>query len=139
MTITGKGGRPIGLQKTGGRKKGTPNRATVVLRDKLAALDCDPAEELVRIAQNPETSVDSKVQIYSTLLPYVYPKRKLVDYSDEERVTVKGQAISPEEALDLARDLIAVFSSRAAVQQELSTPVSEDERKPSVEEPGNEP
>jgi hypothetical protein len=138
MTITGKGGRPIGLQKTGGRKKGTPNRATVVLRDKLAALGCDPAEELVTIAQNPETSVHSKVQIYSTLLPYVYPKRKLVDDSDEERVTVKGQALSKEEALDLARDLIAVLSSPAA-QRELSTPVIEDERKPSVEEPGNEP
>jgi hypothetical protein len=138
MAIAEKGGRPPGLPKTGGRKKGTPNRATVVLRDKLAALGCDPAEELVKIAQNPETSVASKVQIYSTLLPYVYPKRKLVDDSDEERVTVKGQALSKEEALDLARDLIAVLSSPAA-QRELSTPVIEDERKPSVEEPGNEP
>ena len=32
MTITGNGGRPIGLPKTGGRKKGTPNRATLTLK-----------------------------------------------------------------------------------------------------------
>jgi hypothetical protein len=62
----------------------------------------------------------------------------MVEDSDEERVTVNGQALSPEEALALARDLIAVLSSPAA-QRELSTPVIEDERKPSVEEPGNEP
>lgn len=43
----GSGGRAIGLPKTGGRQKGTPNRATAVLKDKLAALGCDPAEELV--------------------------------------------------------------------------------------------
>jgi hypothetical protein len=138
MAIAGKGGRPVGLPKTGGRKKGTHNRATVVLKDKLATLACDPAEELVKIARNPKTPAESKVQIYSTLLPYVYPKRKPVDDSDEERVTVNGQAISPEEALDLARDLIAVFSPRAAAQPELSTPVIEDEPHPSVEEKGDE-
>jgi hypothetical protein len=127
MAITGTGGRPVGLPKTGGRQKGTPNRATAVLRDKLAALGCDPAEELVRIAQNPKTKDESKVQIYSSLLPYVYPKRKPVDDSDEERVTANGHAISPEEALDLARDLIAVFTSRAAAQRALTTPEIDDE------------
>lgn len=73
MAIVGKCGRPPGLPKTGGRGKGTPNRSTVALREKLAALGCDPAEELVKIAQDPKTPVDSKVQIYSTLLPMCIP------------------------------------------------------------------
>jgi hypothetical protein len=84
----GSGGRPAGLPKTGGRQKGTPNRATAVLKDKLAALGCDPVEELAKIAQNPKTTVESKIQIYSTLLPYVYPKRKPMEDSNEEPIVI---------------------------------------------------
>ncbi len=137
MAIARKGGRPLGLPKTGGRTKGTPNRATVVLKEKLAALGCDPAEELVKIAQDSKTLVESKVQIYSTLMPYLYPKRKLSDDSDEERM-INVQAISTEEALELARDLISLFSSPAAAHRELSNPVIESEPNPSGEERGDE-
>jgi hypothetical protein len=137
MAIAGGGGRPIGLPKTGGRKRGTPNRATVVLREKLAALGCDPAEELVKIAQDSKTLVESKVHIYSTLMPYLYPKRKLIDDSDEERGSVNVQAISPEEALELARDLISQLTP-AAAPRELLNPVIEGGPNPSVEERGDE-
>ena len=138
MAIVGKGGRPPGLPKTGGRTKGTPNRATVVLKEKLAALGCDPAVELVKIGQDFKTQVGLKVQIYTTLMPYAYPKRKLVDDADEEGVTVNRQAISPEEALDLARDLIALLSPLPAAQREVPTPVIEREPNPSVKEQGDE-
>src|ERR1700740_3661658 len=47
-------GRPKGLPKTGGRKRGTPNRSTLSLREKLAALDYDSAVELVNIARDPK-------------------------------------------------------------------------------------
>ncbi len=112
------GGRPPGLPKTGGRAKGTPNRATVALREKLAALGCDPAEELVKIAQDSKTSDAAKVLIYSTLMPYAYPKRKVIDDSNEDRAIVNAETLSPEDALDLARDLISVFGARAAAQKE---------------------
>ena len=133
----GRGGRPPGSPKTGGRKKGTPNRATIALREKLAALGCDPAEELVKIAQGSKTPVETKVHIYSTLMPYVYP-RKLTDDSTEERVMVSAQEISKEEALDLARDLISIFGSHAAAQQELATPAIEGEHNVSRKEVGDE-
>jgi hypothetical protein len=138
VAIAGGGGRPIGLPKTGGRKRGTPNRATVVLREKLAALGCDPAEELVKIAQDSKTTAESRVHIYSTLMPYLYPRRKLIDDSDEERMSLNMQAISPEEALELARDLISVLSSPAVAQREPSNPVIEGGPNQSVEERGDE-
>jgi hypothetical protein len=110
------------LPKTGGRKKGTPNRATLELRERLAALGCEPAEELVKIAQDSKTSVETKVQIFSTLMPYLYPKRKVVDDSNDERVAIDVPAMTSEEALDLARELISLLSPRSVPQQELSTP-----------------
>jgi hypothetical protein len=138
MAIAEKTGRPPGLPKTGGRTKGTPNRATAALKEKLAALGCDPVEELVRIARDSKTADGAKVLIYSTLMPYVYPKRKVIDDSNEERATVNVETMTPEDALDLARDLISVFGPRAAAQKELSAPVIEGEPNPTVEEPGHE-
>src|SRR3954462_7140257 len=88
MSIEGKCGKPPGLPKTGGRTKGTPNRATAALKDKLAALGYDPLEELVRVAQNPKTSVVLKVHICEVLLPYEYPKRKPQDSSSDERPVI---------------------------------------------------
>lgn len=137
MVITEKIGRPLGLPKTGGRAKGTPNRATQSLREKLAALGCDPMGELVKIAQNSK-SEDTKVQIYSNLMPYAYPKRKPADDSSEGKITVDRQGISPEEALDLARDLIATYGPHAAAPPEVATPVIEGKPNQPAEKAGDE-
>src|SRR3989442_4275853 len=88
MTIPGIGGRPTGLPKTGGRKKGTPNKATLVLTEELAALAYDPLRELVSIAKDRKTPVELRVRIHSEFLPYIYPKRKAVDPSNEENRTI---------------------------------------------------
>jgi len=34
----------MGTPKTGGRKKGTPNKTSLAVAEKLAALNCDPLE-----------------------------------------------------------------------------------------------
>jgi hypothetical protein len=85
---SGRGGRPSGLPKTGGRQKGTPNRATSELKQKLAALGCDPLAELVKIARDVNIPVNARVFIYSTLLPYEYPKRKPMEDSNEESLVI---------------------------------------------------
>lgn len=135
---SGNGGRPTGLPKTGGRQKGTPNRATSELKQKLAALGCDPLAELVKIARDPKIPIDAKVFIYSTLLPYEYPKRKPIADSDDERASVNAARITPEEAVDLARELISVFGPRVTPQRELSAPVIEGEPSTSREDNGDE-
>jgi hypothetical protein len=133
---SGSGGRPPGLPKTGGRQRGTPNRATSELKQKLAALGCNPLEELVKIARDPNIPVNVRVFVYSTLLPYEYPKRKPIDDSDAEHATVNVTKITPEEAVDLARELIAVFAPRVTPQ--LSAPVIEGETRTVPEENGDE-
>ena len=83
MTAAGNGGKPIGSPKTGGRRKGTPNRATLALRDKLEALGCDPAIELAKMGMNDKNPGELRERCLNDLLPYVYPKRKPVDVSSE--------------------------------------------------------
>ena len=86
MPITVNAGRPVGLPKTGGRKKGTPNRATLVVQEKLEAIGCDPLTELGKIAMDKMTPLEIRERCLTNLLPYIYPKRKPVDTSYEPTI-----------------------------------------------------
>lgn len=61
--------------KTGGRQKGTPNKRTAALAERLEDRGCDPMAALVEIAQDAETPRELRVRIYGDLLPFLYPRR----------------------------------------------------------------
>ena len=82
------GGRPKGLPKTGGRRKGTPNRGTVSLREKVATRGYDPIDELITISRDHKTPLETRVRIHSEICAYIYPKRKPVDQSIGEPVSI---------------------------------------------------
>jgi hypothetical protein len=88
MAIAGKSGRPVGLPKTGGRQKGTPNRATLTAAEKLEALGCDPLEGMARIAMDERNSPETRGRFYSELAQYIYPKRKAVEVIDEQATEI---------------------------------------------------
>ena len=72
--------------KTGGRRKGTPNKRT----DKLFKLlqekypDFDPVVSLVDIINDPYTSRALHAYCIRAILPYYYPKRKFVEVDRDE-------------------------------------------------------
>ena len=76
--------RPKGTPKTGGRKAGTPNRATMSIRDKLAEIGCDPALALAEMAMNPETDRALRAKILADLLPYIAPRLGRITVDIEE-------------------------------------------------------
>jgi hypothetical protein len=88
VSLAGKGGRPIGTPKTGGRQKGTPNRMTLHVADILIRLNCDPIEGLARIAMDEDNPVDVRARCYIELAQYLYPKRKPVDVARDERTPI---------------------------------------------------
>jgi len=86
---------PKKRQKYGGRKKGTPNKKTLLLQDQLEEKGLDPVaglkaclEELEAIvayeAEDQINLVNSKARIYIEILQYIYPKRKAVEYAVQE-------------------------------------------------------
>src|SRR5271157_5666474 len=85
--------RPEGLPKTGGRERGTPNKRTLDLAQKLEALGCDPIAGLAEIALAPETAPELKVRCYAELAQYVHAKRKAIALesaaSDDIRLIVE--------------------------------------------------
>jgi hypothetical protein len=66
-----------GKEKTGGRKKGTPNKRTAELQEILG--EFNPAEKLMELYNKPTTKDDLKVLICKELMKYIYPQRKAVD------------------------------------------------------------
>jgi uncharacterized protein (DUF1810 family) len=88
------------------------------LREKLEALACDPLEELVKIARQPQTPPGLRATIYTTLMPYVFPKRAFIDSSQEER----AEKLTEEDALAMAHDILRIFGPRLEESKEIVDP-----------------
>jgi hypothetical protein len=76
------GERPVG------RAKGTPNKITQDVQEKLAALGCDPIMGMARIALDEENSIELRAKMLAELANYVLPKRKAVEHSGEIRASL---------------------------------------------------
>jgi len=67
--------------KTGGRKKGTPNKRTTdllkIIEEKYP--DFDPVLAMIEIIKAPYTSNAVRAYCIKAVLPYFYPKRKPVE------------------------------------------------------------
>lgn len=70
-------------KKTGGRVKGTLNKATADVQAKLDALGCDPIAGMARIAMRAEKAKDDQLagRMYAELAGYIAPKRKAIEVS----------------------------------------------------------
>ena len=73
-----------GHSKIGGRKKGTPNKVTLMKADDLLLeLGINPIQKLIEIAESDEVSLDQRINCYKEIAKYTYPRFK----SQELRVT----------------------------------------------------
>lgn len=64
--------RPIGLPKTGGRRKGTPNKKTQRILEVFESLNYDPAQALLHKYQF--LSLKDQLLIDLKLMEYIYPR-----------------------------------------------------------------
>ena len=82
-----------GHTKIGGRKKGTPNKITLIKADDLLLeLGINPIKKLIEIAESDEATLDQKINCYKEIAKYTYPKFRSqelnVTLSEELRPTV---------------------------------------------------
>lgn len=77
-----------GHKKIGGRKPGTPNKATLPIAELCAFHNCSPIEILIKMA-NDNKDKNYQFQAARELASYLYPKRKalevtITDIPDED-------------------------------------------------------
>ncbi len=70
--------------KTGGRMRGTPNRRTLEVIERLDLLGCDPLEGMARIAMDAANPIELRGRMFAELASYVYPKRRAVEVKGDE-------------------------------------------------------
>ena len=81
------GGRPKGLPKTGGRKKGTPNKRTSLGGD-------DTLAKLVKVMEDPERLEEELAQlhgkdyfrVYCDLQAYLRPKYSNIEFNGDVKI-----------------------------------------------------
>ena len=71
--------RAQGTTKTGGRRKGTPNRKTGQLADQLASLGIDVPSEIAKAL--PNLDVTTRTGVLMELMTFLFPKRKAIEHS----------------------------------------------------------
>ena len=71
--------RPAGLPKTGGRRKGTPNRRTMELQERIEELLGGNDLPGAILAKAKKLPPHQQVQILMELMPYVYPRKKATE------------------------------------------------------------
>ncbi len=94
--------------KTGGRTKGTPNKATQEVQAKLDALKCDPIEGMAEIAMDENNSIELRASMFRELAQYVAPKRKMLDVVSEQ--TVHHYAVSDASETNTAEEWIQRYN-----------------------------
>ena len=77
--------------KTGGRQKGTPNKRTADLLERLG--NYNPLDALLAISQDEDTPLEIQVKINLDLMNYVYPKRKSVEFNDKIDVSISEKSV----------------------------------------------
>lgn len=76
-------GRPKGQSKSGGRKKGTPNKATAKREAEIAKSGKTPLQFLIERMRNTKASMAERIDCAKAAAPYVHPKLASVEHSGD--------------------------------------------------------
>ena len=101
--------RPTGLSKTGGRKKGTPNKASAAREVEIRASGMTPLEYMLQVMRDVAAPTELRLDAAARAAPYVHPRLSSVAVENKD-----GQpfAISVEqqqrEAEERARQAVAL-------------------------------
>ena len=71
--------------KTGGRQRGTPNKSTQVMRERIKTfLDCYTPEQMQ--SDFLELKPDERLRVFSSLVEFITPKiqRQIIEQGDDE-------------------------------------------------------
>ena len=93
--------RQAGRPKTGGRKKGTPNKSTLGLQEALEAHGIDVVAQLSELI--PTLKVEKRADVLMSLMTYLYPKRRSIELPDIDKFGRIGADLKnrTEEEIDM--------------------------------------
>lgn len=92
-----------------GRKKGTPNKRTLEIQERLKGVDI--IGELLEIARTTEKE-ETKVSVYKELLKYCYPQLKAIDFDmGKSNVNIQKIFVTPQEKVSTDKHIDEIINS----------------------------
>lgn len=94
-------------QRFGGRTKGTPNKSTQAVADKLKEMGADPIDKLARIMNQAFDEGDFELAFKAAreLAQYVAPKRKAIEIDADVTIHDEVMELTDEELLQEMKEL----------------------------------
>lgn len=107
-------GRPKGIPKTGGRKKGVPNKASAKREAEIAATGLTPLDFMLNVmrGQHPEDADPAVILAWESMrfeaakaaAPYVHPKLAAVEHTGPDGGPLQHQVEAIERRIVDPRD-----------------------------------
>lgn len=86
-------------KKTGGRKKGTPNKATAAKAAEIAESGLTPLDYMLGIMRDEEKPADMRFEAAKAAAPYVHPKLAAVEHTGKDGGPIQTESRTWRELL----------------------------------------
>lgn len=87
----------VGHKRTGGRKKGTPNKNRPDLIRELEARNFNVLDEILKIL--PSLDAAMKIRSLLNLMEYIYPRKRAITIDEEETQAIQAKIVEKIEDL----------------------------------------
>lgn len=94
-----------GRTKTGGRKKGTPNKATARREAEISASGLTPLEYMLKVMRDPHEDTDRRLEAAGKAAQYVHPKLAAITHKGDAQKPVVVADMDAERFEAIARKL----------------------------------
>ena len=102
--------RPAGIPKTGGRKEGTPNKATATREAEIRAAGVTPLEFMLGVMRDDGKTVELRLEAAAKAAPYVHPRLSSVALGNKDgepfQISVEDRAREIAERHERSRRLL---------------------------------
>ena len=102
--------RPAGIPKTGGRKEGTPNKATAAREAEIKASGATPLDFMLGVMRDDSKTVEMRLEAAAKAAPYVHPRLSSVALGNKDgepfQISVEDRAREIAERHERSRRLL---------------------------------
>ncbi len=101
--------RAAGGPKTGGRKKGVPNKVTLEREREIRQSGLTPLEYMLSLMRNEANTTETRFEAAKAAAPYVHPKLAAVEFKGDPEAPIEHHI-----TIDAFTSRIARLAARAA-------------------------
>jgi len=94
-------------ERRGGRRKGTPNRASVAREKEIAASGLTPLQYLTSVYRDEKAPRDMRIDAAAKAAPFVHPKLASIIHKGDAKQPVAIATISAKQYEAMARKLLS--------------------------------